>query len=63
MPDEPDVVNFPWGIKNGCPMRGYAVGVNTKFTFWLGATNCSFPNVNVSCARTFGLRLTQGVAA
>ena len=72
MPDEPVVVNFRWRINDGWPMRGYAVGANTKFTFWLtapsgrlrlGAANHSFPNIDVSYATTRGLRLTQGVAA
>ena len=72
MPDEPVVVKFRWGINDGWPMRGHAVGAQTKFTLWLiapsgrmrlGATNCSFPNVDVSCLRTRGLRLTKGVAA
>ena len=72
MPDEPVVVNFRWRVNDGWPMRGYAVGASTKFTFSLiapsghlrlGAANHSFPSVDVSYARTRGLRLTQGVAA
>ena len=72
MLDEPVVVNFRWRINDGWPMKGYAVGAETKFTFSLiapsgrlrlGAANHSFPNVDVSYARTRGLQLTQGVAA
>ena len=72
MPDEPVVVKFRRRINDGWPMRGYAVGAETKFTFSLiapsgrlrlGAANHSFPNLDVSYARTRGLQLTQGVAA